>query len=276
MKSKFSFSFLIIVLMGLLSCKKKDEYPPKIYLKGDNPMRVSLEGWFKDPGAEADDNVDGPSITSKLVMTHNVPINGPANGEGPTKDIGDFTVTYTVKDNAGNEGKAERTVYVRNDAEFLVNSPVNTSLKYKYEVTIDAQSTNQPILKDTTGVILDLSLDRKKNRRFWFNKFALKNGFRVYADLKWNNNEKRYHIDIPSQEKAFNEKVGSNTVRYLYEVKGILENSYIVDSISPYFVIKYYIYRYYYNNNIGTHQWNDSLWDVKNQDVITEIWDYTY
>jgi len=40
----------------LFACQPKDKQPPLIFLKGNNPYIVSLNSWFKDPGANAGHN----------------------------------------------------------------------------------------------------------------------------------------------------------------------------------------------------------------------------
>jgi len=275
-KEKLNF-LLAIILIIVYSCSQKDKYPPIIYLKGDNPMYVTLGKWFKDPGADADDNKDGPAIVNKIVRTHNIPIQGPPNGEGitikandPTKPNTDyFTVNYSVKDNAGNESKAIRKVYVYSSI---------WRFHTRYEVKIDAKKINPTIIKDTSGVIIDLTTDQKVNYRLWFPKFLLKLGFRVYGDFEYNSNLKTYFINIPEQAKSFTE----NNERRLYVVKGILNESIVEDTISPVFNIKYNVYRYKFHS-VGTQAppgdykvWNDTIWRIIDDDIITEYYEYYY
>ena len=79
-----------------------DTTPPVITLKGDNPLKLDTTQLYLEPGATANDNIDG-NITSKISIT-------PAlNGQ---LQAGSHTVTYSVKDKAGNEANIIRKVIV--------------------------------------------------------------------------------------------------------------------------------------------------------------------
>ena len=252
-------SLFALIVVSLMACQPKDKQAPLIFLKGDNPMIVSLGKYFKDPGATADDNKD-KDISNKLTMTHNVQINGPANGDGTTKRTGTYTVTYTCKDAAGNTGTATRTVIVKNDAEQYAT---------RYELRVNA--TNGSIVRDTIIGSIDLSVDNTTNLKLWFPKMGAKQGFRIYGMISWNNADNYYHITIPDQKIPFFE----NNVRYLYGITNanstqFIQDSKILDSIDPSFNVKYYLYKYKYSPNYGTVTWNDSLWEVIKNDVVID------
>ncbi len=79
-----------------------DIIPPVIALHGDNPLNLDLHEEYKEPGADAHDNIDG-NVTDKI----NINDNG--------VDIhhnGIYKVFYTVSDAAGNKAKETRTVSV--------------------------------------------------------------------------------------------------------------------------------------------------------------------
>jgi len=79
-----------------------DTVPPVIKLIGKPLMTIKQGQLYKDAGATATDNVDG-NLTNRIV------INNPVN----TSVIGTYTVTYNVKDAAGNPAKQiARTVKV--------------------------------------------------------------------------------------------------------------------------------------------------------------------
>ena len=81
--------------------KPEDNEAPTITLKGENPV-VLLEGEeYKEAGAEATDNLDG-DITDKIVIDNQV----------NTQRAGEYEVTYTVEDRAGNKTTEERVVKV--------------------------------------------------------------------------------------------------------------------------------------------------------------------
>jgi hypothetical protein len=79
----------------------RDKTPPVITILGDNPDTIGTGTTFIDKGAKAIDSADG-DITVKITKDSKV----------NTAAAGTYTVTYTVKDIAGNEAKAERTVVV--------------------------------------------------------------------------------------------------------------------------------------------------------------------
>ncbi|SEM14274.1 protein of unknown function [Aquimarina amphilecti] len=89
-----------------------DNIPPVIIITGDNPLIVQLGSAFTDPGATATDNVDG-NISSQIEVTGSVNVNV----------VGDYVLTYTVSDAAGNGASETRTVNVISD-----NPPVITIL----------------------------------------------------------------------------------------------------------------------------------------------------
>lgn len=79
----------------------EDTEAPVITLNGDNPMELEVGEVYEEPGATAEDNVDGD-------LTDEIEISGEVNTEEP----GEYTVTYTVSDAAGNEATETRTVHV--------------------------------------------------------------------------------------------------------------------------------------------------------------------
>ncbi len=88
------------------TCNKHMENPdtekPVITLKGGNELTINVDEEFKDPGATATDNKDG-DLTDKIVVS----------GTVDSKTAGTYTITYTVKDSAGNEASVTRKVIVK-------------------------------------------------------------------------------------------------------------------------------------------------------------------
>jgi hypothetical protein len=76
-----------------------DTTPPVITIIGDNPMSLMKDSTFIDPGASATDNVDGSVTVSP-------------SGSVDTSIAGEYSITYTASDNAGNEATAVRRVMV--------------------------------------------------------------------------------------------------------------------------------------------------------------------
>ncbi|MEH7436130.1 immune inhibitor A domain-containing protein [Neobacillus drentensis] len=76
-----------------------DNTAPVLKLKGDNPLQVEQGKEFKDPGFTATDDVDG-DLAGAVKVTSSVDVN----------KVGQYTITYTVTDKAGNEASVTRTV----------------------------------------------------------------------------------------------------------------------------------------------------------------------
>src|SRR5699024_4246975 len=69
----------------------EDTVAPEITLNGDNPMELEVGETYDEPGATAEDDVDGDVDTSK---------------------VREYEIVYTVSDEAGNEATATRVVNV--------------------------------------------------------------------------------------------------------------------------------------------------------------------
>ena len=76
-----------------------DTTPPVITLSGANPANVTQNTSYTDAGATANDDVDGVVTVS-------------TTGTVDTTTLGDYTLTYTATDSAGNTATATRTVTV--------------------------------------------------------------------------------------------------------------------------------------------------------------------
>ncbi|MBR2603489.1 MAG: DUF5011 domain-containing protein [Bacilli bacterium] len=81
---------------------ENDTKAPEIKLLGSETMTIAIGEEFKDPGATAYDKVDG-DITKKIK----------AKGEVDVNTIGEYLITYTVSDKAGNSASKERKVIVK-------------------------------------------------------------------------------------------------------------------------------------------------------------------
>lgn len=93
--------FLEQIIPNLEPIETPDTEPPVITLLGDNPMELEVGDDYLDPGATAEDNVDGD-------LTDQIKIQGNINTDKP----GESEIIYSVTDAAGNEGKAVRVVKI--------------------------------------------------------------------------------------------------------------------------------------------------------------------
>lgn len=124
MSKKFNLNILAtVVIFSMMafvyvSCQDEEDIaPPVITLAGDNPFYLTLNQDYNEPGFTVKDQEDGTISNDKVNVSSNV-----------NKDeTGTYKITYSVSDNAGNTGVAERTVIVRNSAEFLAGDYLNAS-----------------------------------------------------------------------------------------------------------------------------------------------------
>ena len=80
---------------------RTDSEKPVITLKGNASTSIILNNKYTEPGYEAKDNCDGD-------LTSEVKVEGTVN----TAKVGTYTITYKVKDKAGNEASTTRKVTV--------------------------------------------------------------------------------------------------------------------------------------------------------------------
>lgn len=171
----------------LNGCKKDDTTAPTVTLNGSSDVNNSLNSTFTDPGATASDDEDG---------TVSVTVSGTVDKD--TK--GDYILTYSATDAAGNTGSATRTVHVVNDAEswagtYNVHDSCSVSAVYNYTQTI--------------------TTDMNVNNRIHFNKFADYSGnSNIYATISGGGNT----IDIPLQTAA---SIGSASETHKFSGSGV-------------------------------------------------------
>ncbi len=84
-----------------IEAKIMDDEAPIISLNGGSYLYVKLNGVYEEMGARASDNCDG-DITDKIEIT----------GEVNPQVIGEYVITYKVRDKVGNESSVNRKVYV--------------------------------------------------------------------------------------------------------------------------------------------------------------------
>jgi hypothetical protein len=113
---KLSLLLLVSWALFIVGCSKDDTSAPVVTLLGSNPMTISLQGSFTDPGATAQDDKDGAITPTSDASSTNPNVNL----------AGTYSITYSATDAAGNVGTAVRTVIVKNDAEYL-NGTYSTS-----------------------------------------------------------------------------------------------------------------------------------------------------
>jgi surface protein len=76
-----------------------DSVPPVITLNGDNPLNLFLGQDYVEPSATATDDIDGELEVS-------------TSGAVNTSELGNYEITYSARDSAGNSSSITRTVIV--------------------------------------------------------------------------------------------------------------------------------------------------------------------
>ena len=175
------FSVCAITLVGVVltlnSCKKEDTTAPVVTIAGGSTAISPLNATFTNPAATAKDEEDGDIAT--VTVTGTVDKN----------QTGDYTLTYTATDAAGNAGTATLVVTVRNDA-------------YEWEGDYDATETdaNGPY---TYSESVEVYASETVNNRLVFDRFAdFDNSDGVYMNITGTN------IDVPLQTAT---DIGSGT-----------------------------------------------------------------
>lgn len=103
-----------------------DDVAPVITITGDTRVEVGLGQPYEDAGATAADNVDG-DITGRIVVS----------GDLTTAIPGEYPITYTVADTAGNVTEAVRTVVVLDRPDFYVTPEIQFISSFARTVVFD-------------------------------------------------------------------------------------------------------------------------------------------
>ena len=158
MKTLSKIIFIIALIVISFSCNKKDENAPNISVDANNIYKWTLQEYYKIPVLTADDDENG-NITSDIVFSHDIEFytnkelstdsthyvlsNKLTNAsEGYVGKAGDYTIAYTVSDNAGNTSTRNIVISVNNSMDYMSKNASNTIIEYeskreKIEGTLD-------------------------------------------------------------------------------------------------------------------------------------------
>jgi hypothetical protein len=154
------FIGIILIMFGYQSCKEVDDLPPILTLKGDTLINHPLNTAYVDPGATATDETDG-NLTNQIYVENTVNVNL----------IGNYTITYKVVDEAGNEATPiSRTVRVINQGWIYMGT---------YSLTENQSFPQQENCSYNAVVGADSTI----NYRIIFTDFACQSGQNIYADV---------------------------------------------------------------------------------------------
>ncbi|OIP99313.1 MAG: hypothetical protein AUK35_08450 [Zetaproteobacteria bacterium CG2_30_46_52] len=132
-----------------------DQTPPTVTLNGANPDVWYLHTDYVDSGVTASDNVSGSSPRPPIYLNK--------IGTVDVTTPGEYTITYTLTDSAGNSTVISRTVIVADtdsdgvpDGFDAFPNDVAASVDYDMDGLPDAWNTGKTAADSTTGLVLDL------------------------------------------------------------------------------------------------------------------------
>ncbi|HIP28340.1 MAG TPA: DUF5011 domain-containing protein, partial [Sulfurovum sp.] len=135
-----TFEEIKVVIVKLLN----NDIPPKIVILGSSTVTHSDGSIYRDLGATASDDRDG-NLTSYIHIVSDV---------NSSKD-GNYTVTYSVEDSAGNKVIVIREVNIVLDTSTSIVTPDNNDTKEPIIspiVTPDNNDTKEPIISPEHNV----------------------------------------------------------------------------------------------------------------------------
>ncbi|MEA3443986.1 MAG: hypothetical protein U9R19_04595 [Bacteroidota bacterium] len=174
----------ILVLGTMISCEDKDTTAPKAELAGPNPYKITLNQPYIEYGFDFiyDNRDDSASLKIEIeheidtlegdylnIDNHNVFV-----GEGATIQTGDFVVTYTITDKAGNI-----TVLIR---DVIITNSLNKFTR-EYDVVKDNVNNIDDIYEDYTN---ELEASEELNNRLYIPGFSDFDdaSLSVYSDIR--------------------------------------------------------------------------------------------
>ena len=115
-KTSFYLTSIMLTGMSLMmaSCAKDDTTAPIITLNGDSEISIDLQQPYVELGATAIDDEDG-TVTVEISGTVDINLKG------------QYVITYTATDEAGNIASEERLVNVVNSADLLAGAYTNAT-----------------------------------------------------------------------------------------------------------------------------------------------------
>ncbi len=171
-KALFIVGLLATTFLFITGCSKDDTEAPVISLTAPFDVTLDIGESFVDPGYSASDNEDG-DITSRVsVDLSDLDIN----------TAGDYVVTYSVTDDAGNSASESRNVTVQNTL-----TPSN--IAGNWSVSEVCGGGGPSTYTDT------ISYSDILNGRIFFTRFANYLNGAVYADINLTGGT----VNIPTQ-----------------------------------------------------------------------------
>ncbi len=152
------FCFLFII-----ACKKTDELPPQITLKGNDTVYSILNEPYIDPGVAAWDDTDG-DLSSKVKISSLVNIN----------KAGFYKVFFDAVDQAGNQALQQHRVVA------VVHSSPNFSGQYEVYDTVFHPTFS-------INYFSDISIDSSLNNRMIISRFLDNLDYSIFFEVSDSN-----------------------------------------------------------------------------------------
>ena len=228
---RYTFFSLIISFIVLFSSCKKDATAPRIFFEGDTETSQTwvLQEYYTLPTATASDNVDG-DLTSSITISNDLtfynereeasgvyifpPGSKVTDGvEGFVGRDGNYTITYSATDEAGNKGSKSISIAVKNSMLAWTETTSGARISYQtrrektgseqlgiggvYKIYESSPSDSyyHPTYDFDEGVTTDLRADRNTNYRVKITKLANISGCSINFDFNRFSNE----ISLPTQ-----------------------------------------------------------------------------
>ena len=174
---------IAIATVTFSSCDDKDTTSPQVFLLGDNPYYITLNDKYVEFGFEVNDNRDD---SASLTIEIDIPLDTLEEeflstedqdiylGIGATIEVGEFIVTYTITDKAGNETVVERNIII-----------ANSLAKYNRVYDVIQENITNPD-SEYEPYQMELEAHENLNNRIWFPRFSNFEDYNltVYADIK--------------------------------------------------------------------------------------------
>ena len=195
---------------------------PEITLIDDNPMEIEVGSVYEEPGATAED-YEGRDITEYMEITGAEEVN--------TDEPNDYTITYTVEDDAGNEAVKERTVTVVEaeevpEPEITLEGEDLMDIAYGSEFNDPGATATDPEDGDISGdIVIDGEVDTSEPGQYTLT-YTVENSAGETDEVTRTVNvlepPKEEPADPPSGQGASDEDLGIEEDDYLDEKTGDL------------------------------------------------------
>ena len=207
-----------------------DTTPPVITLLGTNPVILFVGDTFKDPGATANDNVDG-DLSANITTTSTV----------NTAIAGTYTVIYHVSDTSGNSASRSRTVQVKakpapeppnNRTGIIINeilagnSHTNYDPDYKqFSDWIELYNNSNSAI-NTGGYYLSDDPDEPQKWRLSSHTIPAHGYYLIWCDKKANGKHTNFKLSQDGETLIFSDKNGNRlqTISYSEQESDISYN----------------------------------------------------